>query len=130
MSTAGSTPCGQESSSIRRTDELGELLDGHLVVADQTEGVRRGGGLEDLVLLVDDQRAGAQDGQDGGDAGGQDGLLDRGRLVHLRLAHPPRKDDACAEHCAEQREEERLGRTVHGSIVRPVSSGVRLVQGR
>ena len=61
--------------------------------------------------------------------GGHGGLLDGRRLVHLRLADPPREDDAGAEHRAEQREEERLRRTVHGSIVRPVSSGVRLVRG-
>ena len=46
-------------------DQLGELVDGHLVAADQPERVRRSGGLEDLVLLVDDQRTGAQDGEHG-----------------------------------------------------------------
>ena len=94
-------------------DQVGELLDRHLVAADQAEGVRRRGGLEDLVLLVDDQGAGAQHGEHGGDARGYGGLLDLRALVHLRLADPPREDDAGAQDRAEQREEQRLRRLVH-----------------
>jgi len=36
----------------------------------------------------------------------------------LVLADAPREDDACPQHCTEQREEKCLGRRVHTSIVR------------
>ena len=48
------------------------------VAAHQPEGVRRRRGLEDVVGLVDDDRAGAQDAEDGRDAGLDDGRLGRG----------------------------------------------------
>ena len=47
--------------------------------ADQPHRVRRRGRLEHDVAVVDDDRAAAQDGEDGRDAGGYDGLLGRDR---------------------------------------------------
>ena len=59
-------------------DEVGQLLHGHLPPAHHAERVGRRRGLDDLVLLVDDEGAGAEHAEHGRDAGGHGRLASTG----------------------------------------------------
>lgn len=77
-------------------------LDGEFPAAHQTEGVRRGAGLDDGVALVEDDRGGAEHGQDCVDAGRQDGVGVQGgaggsRLVAFAPAERQHGDDTGAQ---------------------------------
>jgi hypothetical protein len=105
-------------------DQLGELRVGERVAVDQTEGVRRGRGLEHDVVLVDDDRAGAEHREYGGDAGRHRGR-GGGRCATLdAVAEVPREHPATADGKARESSKHRLERRIHAPIVRPPSPAV------
>ena len=72
----------------------------HVVPVDESERVRRRGRLQHPVVLVHDERAGAQHTEHGRHPGRYDGLLDGRALVQPAIADPrsapvPRKDVRC-----------------------------------
>ena len=94
-------------------DEVGQRGDGEGVAADQPHDVGGRRGLDHAVLLVDDEGAGAEHAEHGGDARGDRGLGERRHGVQLPLGEAPGEHDAGAEHGTEQGEERRLRRGVH-----------------
>ena len=101
-------------------DQLGQLGVDHLVVAHEAEGVRRRGGLEDPVLLVDHHRARAEHGEHRRHLGGYDGCVGGRYPGVLPLADVPGQQHATDQHGSEQGEQQRLRRR-HALIVRRLS---------
>ena len=99
-------------------DQLGELLGDQRAAAHQPEGVRRRGGLQHRVGVVDDDRAAAQHRQHGGHARRAPRAPPTGRTaVLLAVADGPRQHGAAGDDGPDQRREEGLRRRIHGSIV-------------
>ena len=95
-------------------DQVGELLATRATVPrTRPMRVRRRGGLQDGVGVVDDDRAAAQDREDGGHPGGYDGLLDGGRAVLLAVADVPREHGTAGDDGPDERGEKRLRRRIH-----------------
>ncbi|CUR61274.1 hypothetical protein NOCA1240377 [metagenome] len=99
-------------------DHVEQLRHDQGVAAHQPEGVRRRGGLEDVVGRVDDDRAGAQDAEHGGDTGLHDRLLHRRHGVPLAVADVPREHCATCHDGPDDRGQPGLHRRIHALIVR------------
>jgi hypothetical protein len=99
-------------------DEVEQLGHEDGVAAHQPEGVRRRRRLEDVVGLVHDDGAGAQDAQDGSDSGLDDGLLHRGEGVSLPVADVPREHGAARHDGSDEGGQGSLRRRIHAHIVR------------
>ena len=94
-------------------DQLGEVVDEHLVAADEAEGVRRRGGLEHVVVGVDDDRARAEHGEHRGHTGRHERLLDVGQAGLLAIADVPGEHAAAGDDCSDDGRERCLRRRVH-----------------
>ncbi len=80
---------------------------------DQAHRVRRRGCLEHDVVVVDHDRAAAQDGQHGGDTDGDHRLVDRLGRVLLAVAEVPGEHRTAGDDGSDERGEKRLRRRIH-----------------
>jgi len=94
-------------------DELGELGGAQSLALDQTERESGGRGLDHLVVVVDDHGTAAQHREHGRHAGGEHGILGRGGLGLLPLAHAPGQHGTSGDDGPDERGQKGLRRGAH-----------------
>jgi hypothetical protein len=94
-------------------DQVGQVGVGDVVAAHQTQGVRRGGGLDHDVVLVDHHGTGAEHRQDRGDSRRHDRGSARGDGLLLAITDVPRQDGTAGDDGSEDGGKECLRRRVH-----------------